>query len=43
MFGGKATLPVTMLTMAGAGMSFAAQHSQSLEAWLVPHPGPEGA
>ena len=33
MFGGAATLPVTMLTMAGAGMSLAAQHSQSLEAW----------
>ncbi len=39
MFGGHATLPVTMLTMAGAGMSMAAQHSQSLEAWLCHLPG----
>lgn len=39
MFGGAATLPVTMLTMAGAGMSLAAQHSQSLEAWLCHLPG----
>ena len=39
MFGGAATLPVTMLTMAGAGMSLAAQHSQSLEAWVCHLPG----
>lgn len=39
MFGGNATLPVTMLTMAGAGASLAAQHSQSLEAWLCHLPG----
>ena len=39
MFGGKAKLPVTVLTMAGAGMAFAAQHSQSLEAWLCHLPG----
>jgi len=39
MFGGKAKLPVTVLTFAGAGMSFAAQHSQSLETWLVHLPG----
>lgn len=39
MFGGHATLPVTMLTMAGAGASLAAQHSQSLEAWLCHLPG----
>jgi pyruvate dehydrogenase E1 component beta subunit len=39
MFGGHATLPVTILTMAGAGMSMAAQHSQSLEAWLCHLPG----
>ncbi len=39
MFGGHATLPVTMLTMAGAGMSLAAQHSQSLEAWICHLPG----
>ncbi len=39
MFGGRATLPVTMLTMAGAGASLAAQHSQSLEAWICHLPG----
>ena len=39
MFGGAATLPVTMLTMAGAGASLAAQHSQSLEAWICHLPG----
>tara|TARA_B100000315_G_scaffold235129_1_gene249762 strand:- start:546 stop:1286 length:741 start_codon:yes stop_codon:yes gene_type:complete len=39
MFGGSATLPVTLLTMAGAGASLAAQHSQSLEAWLCHLPG----
>jgi pyruvate/2-oxoglutarate/acetoin dehydrogenase E1 component len=39
MFGGHATLPVTLLTMAGAGASLAAQHSQSLEAWLCHLPG----
>jgi pyruvate dehydrogenase E1 component beta subunit len=39
MFGGKATLPLTIRTMAGGGMSMAAQHSQSLEAWLCHVPG----
>jgi pyruvate dehydrogenase E1 component beta subunit len=39
MFGGRATLPLTMLTMSGAGASLAAQHSQSLEAWLCHLPG----
>jgi pyruvate dehydrogenase E1 component beta subunit len=39
MFGGSATLPITVLTMAGAGGSMAAQHSQSLEAWLAHLPG----
>jgi pyruvate dehydrogenase E1 component beta subunit len=39
MFGGHATLPVTLLTMAGAGASLAGQHSQSLEAWLCHLPG----
>ncbi len=39
MFGGRATLPVTILTMAGAGASLAAQHSQSLEAWICHLPG----
>jgi pyruvate dehydrogenase E1 component beta subunit len=39
MFGGAAKLPLTMLTMAGAGASLAAQHSQSLEAWVCHVPG----
>lgn len=39
MFGGRATLPVTILSMAGAGASLAAQHSQSLEAWICHLPG----
>ena len=39
MFGGGATLPLTVITMAGAGMNLAAQHSQSLEAWLAHLPG----
>ena len=39
MFGGKATLPMTITTSAGAGLSAAAQHSQSLEAMLCHIPG----
>ena len=39
MFGGKARLPITIRTMAGGGMSMAAQHSQSLEAWFCHVPG----
>lgn len=39
MFGGKITLPVTVLTMGGGGINLAAQHSQSLEAWLCHIPG----
>ena len=39
MFGGSVQLPLTIHTMAGAGMSMAAQHSQSLEAWLCHVPG----
>lgn len=39
MFGGKARLPITIRTMAGGGMSMAAQHSQSLEAWFCHIPG----
>ena len=39
MFGGTATLPLTITTAAGAGLSAAAQHSQSLEAWLAHIPG----
>ena len=39
MFGGNATLPVTIITMSGGGLSMAAQHSQCLEAWLAHLPG----
>ncbi|MCP5026627.1 MAG: alpha-ketoacid dehydrogenase subunit beta [Actinomycetia bacterium] len=39
MFGGKAKVPLTITTNAGAGLSAAAQHSQSLEALLVHIPG----
>jgi pyruvate dehydrogenase E1 component beta subunit len=39
MFGGKATLPLTIQTMSGGGSSMAAQHSQSLEAWFCHVPG----
>jgi pyruvate/2-oxoglutarate/acetoin dehydrogenase E1 component len=39
MFGGKATLPLTITTSGGAGLSAAAQHSQSLEAMLCHVPG----
>jgi len=39
MFGGKAKLPMVVRTPCGAGMSAAAQHSQSLEAWFTHIPG----
>lgn len=39
MFGGKATVPLTITTSGGAGLSAAAQHSQSLEALLCHVPG----
>ncbi len=39
MFGGKATLPITVLANSGAGTGMAAQHSQSLEALLCHIPG----
>ena len=39
MFGGTAKLPITVVTMSGAGMNMAAQHSQSLEAWICHLPG----
>jgi pyruvate/2-oxoglutarate/acetoin dehydrogenase E1 component len=39
MFGGKARLPVTVMTTAGAGVNLAAQHSQSLEALVCHIPG----
>jgi len=39
MFGGKAKLPLVIRTVNGAGNRTAAQHSQSLEAWLTHIPG----
>ena len=39
MFGGKVSLPLTVLVNAGAGSGMAAQHSQSLEALLCHIPG----
>jgi pyruvate/2-oxoglutarate/acetoin dehydrogenase E1 component len=39
MFGGAVSMPLTITTAGGAGMSAAAQHSQSLEAWLAHVPG----
>ena len=39
MFGGAVSLPVTVTTMSGGGLNMAAQHSQSLEAWLAHLPG----
>ena len=39
MFGGAAKLPITVVTMSGAGMNMAAQHSQSLEVWICHLPG----
>ena len=39
MFGGSAKLPITVITMSGGGMNMAAQHSQSLEAWICHLPG----
>jgi len=39
MFGGEARLPLTITTSGGAGLSAAAQHSQSLEALFCHIPG----
>ena len=39
MSGGQATVPLTIRTTMGAGRSSAAQHSQSLHAWLAHIPG----
>jgi acetoin:2,6-dichlorophenolindophenol oxidoreductase subunit beta len=39
MFGGEARLPLTITTTGGAGLSAAAQHSQSLEALFCHIPG----
>ncbi|MGA4712094.1 alpha-ketoacid dehydrogenase subunit beta [Bacillus safensis] len=39
MFGGKGKVPLVVRTPAGSGTSAAAQHSQSLEAWMAHIPG----
>ncbi|HLS66971.1 MAG TPA: alpha-ketoacid dehydrogenase subunit beta [Pseudogracilibacillus sp.] len=39
MFGGKASVPLVVRTPSGSGTGAAAQHSQSLEAWLAHIPG----
>ena len=39
MFGGDVRVPLVITTAYGAGLSAAAQHSQSLEAWLAHTPG----
>ncbi len=39
MFGGKARVPLVIRTSCGSGRSFAAQHSQCLEAWFMHVPG----
>lgn len=39
MFGGKARVPMVLRTNMGAGRSSAAQHSQSLQAWVAHVPG----
>lgn len=35
MFGGKGKVPLVVRTPAGSGTGAAAQHSQSLEAWMA--------
>lgn len=39
MFGGKGKVPMVLRTPYGSGLGFAAQHSQSLEAWMTHIPG----
>lgn len=39
MFGGKLSLPIVYRAASGGGTSSAAQHSQSMEAWLTHVPG----
>lgn len=39
MFGGAVSVPLTITTASGGGLGAAAQHSQSLEAWLAHVPG----
>ncbi|PGY15289.1 alpha-ketoacid dehydrogenase subunit beta [Bacillus sp. AFS031507] len=39
MYGGKGKVPIVIRTPGGSGAGFAAQHSQSLEAWMTHVPG----
>ena len=39
MFGGQIGVPMVLRTQGGTGRSAAAQHSQSLEAWMLHTPG----
>jgi len=39
MFGGQISVPMVLRTQGGTGRSAAAQHSQSLEAWVLHTPG----
>tara|TARA_R110002072_G_scaffold21616_8_gene76415 strand:+ start:6437 stop:7429 length:993 start_codon:yes stop_codon:yes gene_type:complete len=39
MFGGQISVPMVLRTQGGTGRSAAAQHSQSLEAWMMHTPG----
>lgn len=39
MSGGTVAVPMTVRAAQGGGISFAAQHSQSVESWLTPFPG----
>ena len=39
MYGGKGKVPIVVRTPGGSGAGFAAQHSQSLEAWMAHIPG----
>src|SRR4051812_45381665 len=39
MFGGDVSVPLTLTTAGGGGLSAGPQHSQSLEAWLAHVPG----
>ena len=39
MSGGRTSVPMTVRTVASGGRQFGAQHSQSLEAWLMHVPG----
>ena len=39
MSGGRTNVPITVCTVAGGGRQFGAQHSQSLEGWMMHTPG----